>query len=305
MLIKVVVARFKAAVAVSTLLVAAIAPAPAAETSAASAYSGAAVTVEKAKKRCFSETIAFTGVLVPREDVLVRPEREGLQIASVNAEVGDVVSSNQLLAQLSAPDAPSGSTPIDVRAPTDGIILKSQAVIGTMASARAEPMFQIVAHGEFELLAQLSAKNLTNLSVGQVAKINVMGVGAVPGRVRLIPATIDGMTQLGQVRIFIGKDKRLRAGAFARGTIATGERCGVTIPLSAVLYGQDSTIVAVVVGNERIETRQISVGVMSEGEVEVREGLAEGDLVVVRAGAFVREGDRVRPVLAGAPAARK
>jgi RND family efflux transporter MFP subunit len=169
-----------------------------------------------------------------------------------------------------------------------------------MASARADPMFQIIAHGEYELAAQLSAKQLVGVSTGQTAKITVLGVGEVTGRVRLIPATVDAMTQLAEVRIFIGRDKRLRSGAFARGLIVTGQRCGVAIPMSAILYSQDSAIVAVVVGNERIETRQISVGLLAEGDVEIREGLKEGDLIVVRAGSFVREGDRVRPVLSGA-----
>ena len=37
---------------------------------------------------------------------------------------------------------------------------------------------------------------------------------------------------------------------------------------------------------------------MSGGQVEIREGLAEGDIVVARAGATLREGDPVRPVMA-------
>ena len=39
---------------------------------------------------------------------------------------------------------------------------------------------------------------------------------------------------------------------------------------------------------------------MSQGEVEIREGIAEGDVVVARAGALLREGDPVRPVMAAA-----
>ena len=44
------------------------------------------------------------------------------------------------------------------------------------------------------------------------------------------------------------------------------------------------------------------VGQLAGGEAEIRQGLAEGDLVVARAGAFFREGDRVRPFVDGAPA---
>jgi HlyD family secretion protein len=71
-----------------------------------------------------------------------------------------------------------------------------------------------------------------------------------------------------------------------------------------VLYSQETAVVAVV-RNDRVETRQIVVGLMAEGEAEIREGLTEGDLVVARAGAFFREGDRVRPFVAGAPAEQK
>ena len=40
-----------------------------------------------------------------------------------------------------------------------------------------------------------------------------------------------------------------------------------------------------------------SVGLIFADKVQIREGLNEGDLVVVRAGSFLREGDEVRPVL--------
>jgi len=39
---------------------------------------------------------------------------------------------------------------------------------------------------------------------------------------------------------------------------------------------------------------------MSGGQVEIRDGLVEGDVVVARAGALLREGDPVRPVMSAA-----
>ena len=291
-----------AAATVAGMLLAQPSPSSAAEKAEPNAYTGAAVTVVKARKTCFADTISVSGMLVPREEVLVRPEREGLQISQVLADAGESVTSGQVLARLAPADAPQNTTA--VQAPTAGIILKVDATIGTTASIRAAPLFQIVARGEFELLGELPAKLLSKLSAGQVAKINVVGVGEVAGRVRFIAATVDGATQLGQVRIFIGSDPRLRVGSFARAQIVIAQSCNVAIPLSAVLYGQDSAVVAVV-RNDRVETRQIVVGLLAEGEAEIREGLSEGDLVVARAGAFFREGDRVRPFVAGAPADRK
>ncbi len=266
------------------------------------AYTGAAVTVIKARKTCFADTISVSGRLVPREEVLVRPEREGLQISQVLVDAGETVTANQVMARLAPPDAPQ--TTSSVQAPVPGIVLKVDATIGTTASVRAAPLFQIIAYGEFELLGELPANQLSKLGPGQVAKINVVGIGEVAGRVRTLAATVDGATQLGQVRIFIGNDPRLRVGSFARADIVIAQSCNVAIPVSAVLYGHDTSVVAVV-RNDRVETRQVTVGLMSEGEAEIREGLTEGDLVVAKAGAFFREGDRVRPFLAGAPAEKK
>jgi HlyD family secretion protein len=67
------------------------------------------------------------------------------------------------------------------------------------------------------------------------------------------------------------------------------------VPLSAVQYGNTGTVVQVV-RREKIETRQVEVGLISGGQIEVRDGLNEGDDVVARAGALLREGEDVRPV---------
>ena len=109
-------------------------------------------------------------------------------------------------------------------------------------------------------------------------------------------------TQLGQVRVFVGNDTRLRAGAYGRARIEVDKRCNPAIPLSALLYGPGGAVVQIV-RDGRVETRRVTVGLLAAGQAEIREGLSEGDMVVARAGAFLREGDRVRPVSAANEAA--
>jgi len=70
-----------------------------------------------------------------------------------------------------------------------------------------------------------------------------------------------------------------------------------------VQYSSAGTVVQVIRRN-RVETKRIEVGLMSGGNIEVRDGLNEGDVVVARAGALLREGDPVRPVMASAEAAK-
>jgi HlyD family secretion protein len=261
----------------------------------AGTYVGPAVTVTKAKKACFTDSIDITGLLVPKEEIYVRPEREGLKITQVLVEDGETVTSGQSLARLTPSESQGGGT-ITVESPAAGVVGKVSAVVGTLTSYQAPPLFQIIAKGEIELLAEVSTKIISHLSPGQLAKIKILGIGVLSGRVRFVSPTVDGASQLGSARIFIGDDKRLRIGTFGRASIVAGESCGVAVPLSAVLYGPIGAIIEVVRSN-RIETRKVTIGLLSEGVVEVREGLSEGDMVVSRAGAFLREGDPVRPVI--------
>jgi hypothetical protein len=83
--------------------------------------------------------------------------------------------------------------------------------------------------------------------------------------------------------------------ASGRAIVKTGESCGIAVPLTAILYGSAGTVVQVV-RRQRVETRRVEVGLLAGGQVEVREGLSDGDVVVARAGALLREGDPVRPV---------
>ena len=289
----------QAAIAISTLVAAIPSPAMA-ETKAP--YTGAAVTVVKAAKSCFADTIAVSGLVVPREEVPVRPEREGFLVSAVLVEAGDTVSKGQVMARLLPPGAPSGMAATALPAPIGGTVLKADATIGALASAspKAPALFPIIAGGEFELAAEMPTRHLGRLSPGQAAKVQLVGVGEVPGQLRTIATAVNAMSQLAQIRIFLGTNQALRVGAFGRAIIVTGQSCGVAVPLSAVLYGSEGAAVAVVRG-DRVETRRVTVGLFSEGEAEIREGLTEGEMVVARAGAFVREGDRVRPVVSEPP----
>jgi HlyD family secretion protein len=282
---------------VAAVLLASTSPSPAADSAASDAPYGMAVTAMKPTHACFSDALVATGTVVSQTEILVRPDREGLQITEILAEVGQIVSSAQILARLAPPRDQQGST-VAVNAPVGGIVIAAPTAVGQTVSARGEPLFRIIADDDLELSAEIPAKQTSRLAAGQTAKVKVAGLDEAPGRVRLVSTTIDSITQLGSVRISLERNPALRVGAFAQATIDLGESCGVAIPLSALLFGPDGPTVQVISEN-RIETRRVAVGLFSQSTAQIREGLAEGELIVVRAGAFLRDGDRVRPVVTG------
>jgi multidrug efflux pump subunit AcrA (membrane-fusion protein) len=265
---------------------------------ASAAPEGLAVTVIKPKRVCFTDTFQVNGLLVPREEVLVRPDREGQRITEILVQDGEAVAKGQTLARLGTPDIQQGPVqpPQAVVAPAAGIVVVPRSTaIGIMASERGEPLFRIIVRGEMELAADIPGPRISVLRVSQSAKVEIVGVGELAGRVRVIAPETDYVTQMSQARIFVGSEKRLRAGTFARATIDAGRSCGPSVPMSAVLYGSDGAIVQVVRG-DRVETRRVIVGLSSGDSAEIKEGISENDLVVVKAGGFLREGDPVRPI---------
>jgi RND family efflux transporter MFP subunit len=186
-----------------------------------------------------------------------------------------------------------------VTAPEDGLVSRRTARIGGLASAIAEPLFRIIARGEVELDAEVLETELGKIAMGQKAYVNVAGNGEVTGKVRLVSPEVDQATRLGRVRIFLGDDPKLHIGSFARGTIATARGRALAVPASAVVFDADGTFVQVVVDGH-VARRNIETGLQANGLVEARSGLAEGDVVVARAGTFLSEGDAVRTVFPAA-----
>jgi len=182
-----------------------------------------------------------------------------------------------------------------ITAPRSGIISHKSARLGATTLLTGEPLFRIIDKGEIEFEAEVPENDLPKLKVGQKAKVTVAGLGALNGKVRLIYPEIDKLSRLGKVRIFLGANPSLHVGAFARGEVETRHSHGIAVPLSALSFGIDGAQLQVVIGAHVI-TRKVRTGLSSGGLVEITSGLAKNDLVVRRAGTFLRNGDRVTPI---------
>lgn len=187
----------------------------------------------------------------------------------------------------------------EIVAPVDGVVVARDAELGTLAGAGGgEPMFVLLADGAVEMSAEVIETALADLKIGDRAEISVAGAGLVTGRVRLVPAAVDPVTRLGVMRITLDRGDGIRIGQFASGWVITDRRQAVTVPASAVLADEQGERVQVVNAGT-VQTRPVRAGLLWDGRREILEGVAPGEQVIARSGAFFRTGDRVRPVPAG------
>lgn len=183
-----------------------------------------------------------------------------------------------------------------VRAPVSGLVSAKNMKVGAIASSSGSPMFTIIKDNRLELRAQVSEEDLLKVHRGQEAEVTLAGrKKALGAKVRLVDPTVDLETRLGTVRISFDDPKSIRAGMFANARIVVKTRNAVVVPITAVGMSANGSDVLKVQDGRVVETA-VQTGIMSGGMVEIRAGLKAGDRLVAKAGAFVRDGDRVNPV---------
>jgi len=184
----------------------------------------------------------------------------------------------------------------EVKAPVAGEIVERNARIGAIAAAGGNNMFVLIRDGALEVNADVAEADLMRLAVGQTAAMQAVGASApLKGTIRLVEPSIDTVSRLGRVRISIEDSGRVVSGMFINAEILVAEHNAVAVPVTAVgVSAGGPTVMKVVDG--LVSRVPVKTGIRDGGWVEVLEGIAAGDTVVTKAGAFVRDGDRINPV---------
>jgi HlyD family secretion protein len=235
-------------------------------------------------------------------------------VAAADAALARVHSAEQAIA-VSEADIKVAQSQIDdidlklartaVKSPVAGIVSARTAKIGAIASGSGSPLFTVIRDGEIELKADVAEDGILKLEPDQKATVTLAGGAArLSGKVRLVEPTLDPQSRLGHVYIRFDEPGKARAGMFASAEIVAAEKEGLTLPLSAVT-ATDGKTVARKVENGIVTLVPVETGIQDGQAIEIVKGLSAGDEVVAKAGAYVRDGDRVNPVHAEEASARK
>jgi HlyD family secretion protein len=189
----------------------------------------------------------------------------------------------------------------DIRAPEDGIILTRNVEVGQTVLPGGDPLFRLSKGGEVEMKGQVAEQDLPLLSVGQLVNVKLTGTAKVyAGRIRLLGAVIDPATRLGMARIDLSPDPNLRPGAFARAEVTVSNAERAVLPQTAVLTDERGSYVLIVNAQNKVERRAVRVSGIVQSGVTIAEGVAGSDKVIATAGAFLQEGELVKPMLIAA-----
>lgn len=185
----------------------------------------------------------------------------------------------------------------NITAPTSGVIAARNGQVGGVATSAGEPLFRIIANGIVDAELDLIESALADVQIGDPVSLKVSSIGAIDGVVHQISPTVDARTRLATVTVALPERSHLRPGLFAEGVIQTDARENIAVPTTAVL--NDGEVDYVLRISDGIISRQnVAAGALWKGSREITAGLAEGDVLVARAGAFFSDGDEVHVVQA-------
>ena len=189
-----------------------------------------------------------------------------------------------------------------VVAPFDGLVAKRHVSQGEYVAPGA-PLIELVALDPIEISFHVTEIDSARVSVGAALELRVATYPdeSFQGRVISVSPGVDLRTRMLRVRAIVpNADGRLRPGFFARVDLGISEREGVPmIPEDAVLQRADGAIAFRLVGDDRVERRVLRTGAVRDGRVEVLEGLALGDQVVVRGQTGLVDGSVVSATMRG------
>lgn len=179
-----------------------------------------------------------------------------------------------------------------IRAPTDGVISKRSALLGSVSSVGAE-LFRMIRDGRVELQAQIAELDIGRIQAGQAARV-IRGDAAVDGTVRLVSPVVDASTRLGLAYVAVPPGSALKPGMFASAEINVGVAETIAVPQDALVF-RDGRPAAFAVGpDNRVSLRLVETGARQNGWVEVRSGLDRSDRIVIAGAGFLSDGDLVR-----------
>ncbi|GGB90128.1 hemolysin secretion protein D [Novosphingobium endophyticum] len=213
--------------------------------------------------------------------------------AERNAANARVRVAQATLAQLKAQTAR-----LNIVAPEAGLVLERNVEPGQVVGGGSGVLFRLAKGGEMELLADLSEDDLAKLHVGVTAQVRPVGAEKTfTGQVWQISPVIDPENRQGTARIALDYARELRPGGFAKATIASGAVVAPMLPESAIQNDERGAFVYVVGGDNVAHRRNVTTGTVTADGITIKTGLNGTEKIVVRAGGFLNDGDKVQPQL--------
>ena len=278
------------------------------------------VSVLTAKFEGFVEELSViqTGVIVRKGDPLARiwigsrdilqkqsdlliASRGGIELQRAAANLRLFGISDEVIAEIHRTGVPVRSMVINAQ--SGGTVVEKPAVPGMRFDA-GSTLFKLVDLSSVWLLVRIAERDLMSIQPGQRAAIslNAEPGSEVIGRVAFVYPDLDQRMRTGTVRIEVSNvHSRFKLGQYADVSIEAPvtEDPVLSIPQSAVIDSGRRRVAFVARENGTFEPRNVTLGRRGATSVEVKDGLSEGERIVVTGNFLIDAESNLKSALSG------
>lgn len=173
-----------------------------------------------------------------------------------------------------------------IQAPFDGVLGIRQVDLGQYLPAGA-PIVSLQALNPLFADYNLPERYLGQVAVGHEVRVKVQAYAdkTFSGRISVVSPRVEAGTRSLRLRATLDNpDTLLRPGMFAQiDTLAPAQREVLTLPQRAITYNPYGDAVFLVIekdGKRIVQNQTVQTGEVRQGQIEILEGLKEGDVVV-------------------------
>jgi len=258
-----------------------------------------AVNTISASQGQIQDYLALSGNIIASSTVDTFSDAAG-KVSRLFVSVGSRVQRGDPVAEVDPSRPGMEFVPSMVRAPVSGTVVMLPAQVG-MTISQAVPLARISGGGGLEIQLHVAERFISRIAMNQRCEITL---DAWPGEVfrgtiTEMSPTVDVTSRTMEIRVGVeNPGARLKAGMFAKVRIITEVKDNIVkIPVSAMVnrFGEQFVFVADS-GNPDAPVarrRTIVQGILIDGVLEVTQGLARGEEVVVRGQTLLEDGSRI------------
>ena len=179
-----------------------------------------------------------------------------------------------------------------VLAPSAGTITEVKYKVGEVPGVGGA-MFTIANLDKVILKLNVTSSEIGFFKKGAKATIDLNGE-KLQGEVSLIPLAADKTTRFFPVEVtFNNKNKKLLPGMYLTAKLDAREVTGVTVPTEAIVYGNGVNAVWIVDNEGKAKRKIVQLGVHTKNDIQITEGISEGDVVMIEGQNRMNDGDKV------------
>ncbi len=178
-----------------------------------------------------------------------------------------------------------------ITAPMDGVVLRRDGEVGEIVDP-GQIMFRVGVPKPLQAVAEVNEEDIPRVVLGQkvLLRSDAFAGKQLEGKLREITPMGDPVAKTYRIRIALPDDTPLKVGMSVEANVVTREKPNALLIPSDAVQG---TAVFVVDG-DRVQRRNVEIGIRGTRAVEILSGLKEDERVVSPAATDLADGKRVR-----------